>query len=79
MTAGAVQSFKRRADRRAGLMDRLHPYRVTLFAAPAALTVALVGTVYLDAVSITWFWFAMAGLVPAVVVAIVLFDASKRL
>jgi hypothetical protein len=60
-------------------MERLYPYRVTVFAAPAALTTALLGAVYLDLLSITWFWLAAAGLVPAVVSAVVVFDALKRL
>jgi hypothetical protein len=37
------------------------------------------GAVYLDLLSITWFWLAAAGLVPAVVSAVVVFDALKRL
>jgi hypothetical protein len=41
--------------------------------------VALVAAVYLVVLSITWFWLAAAALVPAVVLAVIVFDALKRL
>jgi hypothetical protein len=77
--ATAVEQTQRPADRPSGLMDRLDNYRLPFFLAPTIGAILLVGAVYFTSLSITWFWFAAALLVPALVLAVVLFDGLKRL